>query len=313
MLAYAGRRSLTATEPVDLAELWHELRTLLGAALSKKARIDLELAPMSVVLGERSTLMQVFMNLLTNASDALEDRPGTITVTTDRVLEPPASWREALGAAVRPGNWVRVRVRDTGVGMNEATQRRIFEPFFSTKPRGHGLGLGSCLGIVKAHGGAILVESAPGMGSTFSVLLPATDLRQSSRAPPPSPLPSTATPCRLLVIDDEPLVRAHVRRLLERHGFSVDSAPDGNAGLGAIRRAPPDVVLLDMMMPDLDGVEVVRRLRASGVTVPVVLCSGDLDAARQRGLEPGMVQGMLQKPFASDELLGAIERARKLG
>jgi PAS domain S-box-containing protein len=305
MLAYAGRRSLTRTEPVDLAELWHELRALLGSTLSK-ASLELRLAEESFVLGERSTLTQVFTNLLTNASDALEGRPGRISVTIERVREPDPSWRGALGAAVHPGDWVLVRVRDTGSGMDEATQGRIFEPFFSTKPPSHGLGLGSCLGIVKAHGGALLVESARGKGSTFSVLLPATNLRPHTGARTAAKVP----PCRLLVIDDEPLVRSHVRRLLERHGFSVDSAADGNTGLGAIREVRPDVVLLDMMMPDLDGVEVVRRLRASGSNVPIVLCSGDLDAARERGLEPGMVQGMLQKPFGVGELLEAIDRAR---
>src|SRR6185295_8939709 len=127
--------------------------------------------------------MQVFMNLLTNASDALEDKPGQIFVTTQRVCEPDARWSAALGAPVRPGSWVLVSVRDTGIGMDEATQQRIFEPFFSTKARGHGLGLGSCLGIVKAHGGAILVDSAPGRGSTFSILLPATQLRSQAAAP----------------------------------------------------------------------------------------------------------------------------------
>jgi CheY-like chemotaxis protein len=307
MLAYAGRRSLTTTEPVDLAELLHELSALLGAGLSKKARVALALAPESVVPGERATLMQVFMNLLTNASDALEDKAGQIDVTTERVRDPDARWSRALGATVRPGEWVLVRVRDTGVGMDEATQRRIFEPFFSTKPRGHGLGLGSCLGIVKAHDGAILVESAPGHGSTFSILLPATALRSKPRVRGTS----IAPPCRVLVIDDEPLVRSHVRRLLERHGFSVEDAAGGNAGLETIRRALPDVVLIDMMMPDLDGVEVVRRLRASGVNVPIVLCSGNLDAARERGLDPASVQGMLQKPFDRDELLEAIDRARR--
>jgi CheY-like chemotaxis protein len=245
------------------------------------------------------------MNLLTNASDALEDKSGRISVTTERVREPDARWNGALGTTVRPGDWVLVRVRDTGVGMDEATQRRIFEPFFSTKPRGHGLGLGSCLGIVKAHGGAILVESAPGLGSTFSVLLPAAELPSHLRPR----AAANVLPCRLLVVDDEPLVRSHVRRLLEKHGFSVEEAAGGNAGLEAIRRAQPDVVLLDMMMPDLNGVEVVRRLRASSVNVPVVLCSGNLDAARERGLEPGMVQGTLQKPFDHEELFEAIERA----
>jgi PAS domain S-box-containing protein len=308
MLAYAGRRGLSTPGPVDLAELWQELRALLDAALSKKAQVELGLAPNSVVLGERSALMQVFMNLLTNASDALEDKPGLIWVTTERVREPGAHWSAALGSPVQPGSFVLIKVRDTGVGMDEATQRRVFEPFFTTKARGHGLGLGSCLGIVKAHGGAIHVESAPGAGSTFSILLPATDVR----ANPPAPAIATAPPCRVLVIDDEPLVRAHVRRLLVHHGFEVEEAPDGRRGLEAVQKSAPDVVLLDMTLPDLDGVDVVRRLRASGTNVPVVLCSGDIDAARERGLDPALVQYTLEKPFDGSQLLEAIGRARRL-
>ena len=306
MLAYAGRRSLTTTEPVDLGELWQELRALLDAALSKKASVELDFAPNSVVLGERSALMQVFMNLLTNASDALEGKPGRISVRTERVQEPGERWSQSLGAPVRRGEWVVVAVRDSGAGMDEATQKRIFEPFYSTKARGHGLGLGSCLGIVKAHGGAILVESAPGLGSTFSVLLAATERRPAS-LPPAATVPQ---PCSVLVVDDEPLVRSLVRHLLSRHGFTVEAAANGLEGIDAIERASPDVVLLDMILPDLDGVDVVRRLRVAGVTVPVVLCSGDLGAARERGLDPDLVQGMLQKPFDSRQLLSAIERAR---
>jgi two-component system response regulator MprA len=114
----------------------------------------------------------------------------------------------------------------------------------------------------------------------------------------------------VLVIDDQPLVRSHVRRLLERDGFIVSEAIGGMAGLAALRQARPDVVVLDMMMPDLDGVEVARRLRAVGERVPIVLFSGDLDAARERGLEPGMVQSTLQKPFDREMLLAAIEEAR---
>lgn len=306
MLVYAGRRGLTTTEPVSIAELWHELRILLDAALSKKAYLELDFAPDAVVLGERATLMQVFMNLLTNASDALDDKPGRIGVRAERVQDPGPRWRGALGAKVGPGDWVLVRVQDNGVGMDQGTVDRIFEPFFSTKPRGHGLGLGSCLGIIQAHGGAILVESAPGQGSAFSVLLPATDRRST----PPEQVRTRTKACRVLVIDDQPLVRSHVRRLLERDGFIVSEAIGGMAGLAALRQARPDVVVLDMMMPDLDGVEVTRRLRAAGERVPIVLFSGDLDAARERGLEPGMVQSTLQKPFDREMLLAAIGEAR---
>ena len=307
MLAYAGRREVRASEAVDLALLFRELRDLLEAALSKKARLELELEPGSVVWGERATLMQVLMNLLTNASDALDDKPGTIAVSTRHVSEPDASWDDALGATVGPGDWLLVEVRDTGMGMDEPTRRRIFEPFFSTKTRGHGLGLGSCLGIITAHGGAILVESEPGHGSKFSVLLPGS-LIQSLR--PVAVVATSARPCHVLIIDDEPVVRVYLRRLLELRGFTVEDAADGQAGLAAIARSEPDLVLLDLTMPDLDGVEVARRLRATGTRVPVVLCSGNLDPSTERAMEPGIVQSILHKPFSTEELLAAIERAR---
>ena len=295
------------SEAVDLAALFRELRDLLEAALSKKARLELALQPGSVVWGERATLMQVLMNLLTNASDALEDKPGTIAVSTRRVREPDARWDDALGATVGPGEWLLVEVSDTGMGMDEATRRRIFEPFFSTKARGHGLGLGSCLGIITAHGGAILVESEPGRGSRFSMLLPAS---QAQSLRPAAVAPTSARPCRVLIIDDEPVVRAHLRRLLELRGFTVDDAADGQAGLAAVARDEPDLVLLDLTLPDLDGVEVARRMRATGTRIPLVLCSGNLDHSTERALEPGIVQSILHKPFSIEELLAAIERAR---
>jgi CheY-like chemotaxis protein len=260
-------------------------------------------------MGERATLMQVLMNLLTNASDALDDKPGTIKVSTQNVTRPDARWEQALGATVGPGDWIMVQVRDTGVGMDTATQRRVFEPFFTTKPQGHGLGLGSCLGIVAAHGGAILVESATGRGSTFSVLLPATRTRSAPRQPESiKPLPQA---CRVLIIDDEPLVRSHLRRVLELRGFAVRDAANGRLGLAELATQAIDLVLLDLSMPDMDGVELARQLRAAGNCVPVVLCSGNLDQAAERGLEPGMVQSVLQKPFSMDELLAAIDRARQ--
>jgi two-component system, cell cycle sensor histidine kinase and response regulator CckA len=307
LLAYAGRRDVGATETLDLSALLLELRGLLGAALSKKALLELELEPNSTVLGERATLSQVLMNLLVNASDALEDRPGTIHVSTRHVREPDARWDEALGANVKPGAWVQVQVRDSGVGMDQATQRRIFEPFYTTKTSGHGLGLGTCLGIVAAHGGAIHVRSAPGQGSTFSVLLPAShgEANASDRT-----TGMRARPCRVLIVDDEPLVRQHLRRLLELRGFSVTEAADGRSGIAAVSKSEPDLILLDLSMPDLDGVTVVRNLRAAGSRVRVVLCSGNLDYAAERGLESGIVQGLLQKPFSTEELIEAIERAR---
>ena len=319
MLAYAGQRDLGRREPVDLGHLVRELRALLDATLSKKAELELAVDPGVVVLGDRVTLGQVVMNLLTNASDALGESPGRITVRVRRVSEVDARWDQAQGATVGPGRWVLVEVEDTGGGMDEPTRGRVFEPFFSTKERGHGLGLAACLGIVRAHGGAVLVESELGRGSRFSVLLPATDAATVvADAARPGP---TTRPCRVLIADDEAIVRAQLRRSLELRGYTVVEAADGRAALAALVPASGaagavaavavvDVVILDMTMPDLDGAEVLRRLRAAGSRVPVVISSGYLDVAVERRLPRGEFQGFLAKPYGATELVNAIERAR---
>jgi PAS domain S-box-containing protein len=307
MLAYAGQRDLGRREPTDLSQLFRELAELLGATLSKKAELRLSIESGSVVLGDRVTLMQVFMNLLTNASDSLGDATGSIEVRTARVTEPDESFRDALGNLVPKGDWVLIQVRDTGAGMDEATLARIFEPFFSTKAKGHGLGLAACLGIVSAHGGAIRVASKPGLGSTFSLLLPASE---AAHDPARERLTrSEGKPCRVLVVDDEPFVRTHLRRALERHGYSVSEASDGSNGLDMLQRTEVDVLVLDMTMPDMDGAEVVRRIRANGSEVPIVLASGYLEPTVERGLDRSLVQGFLLKPFGIADLIDAIERA----
>jgi PAS domain S-box-containing protein len=307
MLAYAGQRDLGRRELVDIGELVGELRTLLGATLSKKARLELAVDARSIVMGDRATLSQVLMNLLTNASDALGDEAGVIKVRASRVSELDPRWDSALGATVRPGDWVLIEVKDSGCGMDEGTRGRVFEPFFSTKERGHGLGLAACLGIVSAHGGAVLVESELGRGSCFSVLLPA-----GVGEPAPSPrAPGTPTQrtCKVLIVDDEALVRSQLRRSLELRGYTVVEAINGRTALDSVTQARPDVVVLDMTMPDLDGAEVLRRLRASGSRVPVIVSSGYLDASVERRLVRGEFQGFLAKPYSATDLSAAIDRA----
>jgi two-component system cell cycle sensor histidine kinase/response regulator CckA len=307
MLAYAGKNAFAQRERVDLSGLCHELRALLEAMLSKKARVKLDVEPHCDVEGERATLSQVLMNLLTNASDALGDRPGVIEVRTRRVREPDEAWSEALGAAITPGDWILLEVRDDGEGMDETTRRRIFEPFFTTKPRGHGLGLAACLGIVRSHGGAIRVESEPGKGTCFRVLLPASARSQGHAAKEPRKLAESA-PCTVLVIDDEPLVRSHLRRVLEDRGYTVEEARDGKTALATYDRVAPDVIVIDFSMPDLDGTEVIARLRRSGSKVPIILSSGYLELAGERNLPADAVQATLQKPYGVADLLGAIRR-----
>jgi two-component system cell cycle sensor histidine kinase/response regulator CckA len=314
MLAYAGQRDLGRRAPIVVGDLVRELRALLDATLSKKASLELDIEPGTVVLGDRATISQVLMNLLTNASDALGERPGVIAVRARRVRDLDARWDGALGATVRPGSWVFIEVRDTGVGMDEATRGRVFEPFFTTKEAGHGLGLAACLGIVSAHGGAVLVETELGSGSCFSVLLPASDAAEREND---SPLPRpTARPCRILVIDDEAVVRAQLRRSLELRGYVVAEASNGTAGLAALTGAsaggPLDVAILDMTMPDLDGAEVLLRARAAGARIPIIVSSGYLDVAVERRLPRDQFQGFLPKPYSATDLVNAIESALAL-
>ncbi|MEI9952328.1 MAG: response regulator [Pseudomonadota bacterium] len=309
MLAYAGQREPARSDPVDIGELLRELKQLLNATLSKKMELELSIEPGCSVLGDRATLSQVVMNLLTNASDSLEGRPGKVQVRVTRSERPDTRWEDALGATIAPGAWVLLEVKDTGVGMDEATRNRVFEPFFTTKDSGHGLGLAACLGIVASHKGAILVESEPGRGSCFSVLLMASDPWQAKAAVRD---PASPAPCEVLVVDDEQLVRAHLRRALELRGFRVDEAGSGEAGLARFAASAPDVILLDFMMGDMTGIDVIRRIRESGSRVPIVLSSGYLDSSSEQALESGSFQAFLRKPYRTEDLMLAIEQARAL-
>ncbi len=304
MLAYAGKSELGPRAAVDLGALIKQLRVLLDATLSKKAHVALEIVGTQLVLGNRATLTQLLMNLLTNASDALLDEPGTIGVRLASVERPDARFARALGARVGPGHWVLLEVSDTGVGMAEATRLRIFEPFFTTKAQGHGLGLAACIGIVSSHGGAILVESEPGRGSQFSVLLPAY-----RGEVPAAPLPlarERAPQRRLLVVDDEPLVRGHLRHALESQGYEVTEAASGAEALAAFRNHPPSAIVLDVTLPDVSGIEVLRRIRHEASTVPVILSSGYHAAALD--VERDSFQAFLAKPYTLSELFEAIAR-----
>jgi two-component system cell cycle sensor histidine kinase/response regulator CckA len=307
MLAYTGQRDLGKREPVEIGGLVRELRALVGATLSKKAHLEVAIETGSVVHGDRATLTQVLMNLLANASDALGDRAGIIEVRARRVSGVDARWDSAVGATVGPGDWVLIEVRDTGAGMDEATRNRVFEPFFSTKERGHGLGLPACLGIITAHGGAVLVESQPGRGSCFSVLLPAS--RDARQVEPRSPAEPAVGPCKVLIVDDEGLVRGQLRRALELRGYTVVEAIDGQSGLSAVAETNPDLVILDMTMPDIDGAEVLRRLRAAGSRVPVIISSGYLDVSVEERLPAGDFQGFLAKPYGPSDLAAAMAHA----
>ena len=257
---------------------------------------------------DRAQLEQVLTNLVTNARDALPSG-GTITLATGRELVgPEVTWEQE---AVRPGEHARIAVRDDGVGMIEATITRIFEPFFTTKAfaAGTGLGLSMVHGIVRQSGRWIHVESEPGRGTTVSVLLPFESGRPPSGSKGPGSRGSLRGTEVVLLVEDEPLVRASTRRTLERLGYRVIEARHGAEALSLweARRGEIDLVLTDVMMPELGGPELALRLRALDPSVRVVFMSGFVGDDAATDASPISERGpFIQKPFSAEALARAV-------
>jgi PAS domain S-box-containing protein len=311
MLAYAGRGQF-AVRPTPLNPLVEEMGGLLAASVSKKAVLRFNLDPAGPVVDcDATQIRQVVMNLITNASDAVEDRSGVVTVTTGVVDADAAYLREVSADDLPPRRYAYLEVSDTGCGMTDEVKARLFEPFFTTKFTGRGLGLSAVLGIVRGHGGAVKVYTQVGKGTTFKVLLPTTD-----DAPPADPGPDEADRPfgrgrLVLVVDDEEDVRVLARKLLTRAGFAVEVAADGRAGVDAFRARPDDfaLVLLDLTMPRLDGAAAFRELRQVRRGVRVILASGYAADEATVGFEGKGLAGFVRKPFRSQELLAAVRAA----
>jgi two-component system, cell cycle sensor histidine kinase and response regulator CckA len=306
MLAYVGGGHISI-QRLRLDAVVSEMSSLLEAVVSKKASFRLELAP-ALVEADAAQLHQVLINLITNASDALGSSPGQIVIRTGvRELGRQALCSPFLEEMPPPGDYAFLEVEDDGCGMAPATLARIFEPFFTTKFTGRGLGLSALLGIVRAHRGTLHVDSHPGLGTRFVVLLP--HARAAAPAPGSSP-PAVASESRrvLLVIDDEELVRSTLCILLEDAGFRVLSAADGQEGLDMFERHRREIeaVVLDVTMPRMDGWQCLKQLRSVRGDVPVLLMSGHAAPQPAPALEPALA--FIQKPFDPDVLLDEVRR-----
>ena len=234
MMAYAGQED-TVFEPVDLSGLLHEMLEFLKVSISKRATLNVTLPEkLPAVRANAAQLRQVVMNLITNASEALGEQEGVISVTVTQVQSGPSDSAPNLSR----GDYVRLEVSDTGCGMTEEIQSKIFDPFFTTKFAGRGMGLAAVKGIVRSHGGAINVVSAPGQGSRFEILLPCSsepareghDKAVSSAAGEVASFAGT-----VLVVEDEDTLRLAVSKMLRRKGFTVIEAADGKAGVDLFR------------------------------------------------------------------------------
>ena len=306
LLAFARKRPALEVLDVDVHLILAEVMALLSRSIDKRIalRTNLTAAP-ALGRGDPDRLHAALLNLALNARDAMPDG-GTLAFET-RPVEVDAERGAALDVA--PGPYLEVCVRDTGVGLSAEARAHLFEPFFTTKPpgKGSGLGLAEVYGTVKAHGGAVMVESAPPRGTAFTLLLPASS-DDMARAPAEHDLGAgpavSALALRVLLADDHLNVRRSLSLLLRTAGHEVVECEGGRQALERYRAegSTIDVAIVDMMMPDMTGREVIAQLRTMSPELPVIVSSGfsagsDLDALRA---EPGVY--FMQKPYTTDQL-----------
>jgi PAS domain S-box-containing protein len=312
MLAYAGKGRINI-QPIDLSQLVKEISKLVESSIPKSVELALNLATeLPPVEADAGQMQQVVMNLVINGAEAVgEGTRGRVRVKT---------WSEALGAddlrrkypttELLAGNYVILEVADDGCGMNEQVRSRIFDPFFTTKFTGRGLGLAAVQGIVRGHRGALQVSSTPGEGSSFHMLLPAVGVTRSRREPE-APSENVQGTGLILVIDDEEIVLQTTRAILERHGYQVLTAADGQLGVEAVRehREALVAVILDLTMPVMGGEEALRNIKQIAPSLPVILSSGYDASQAVNKFGENMLAGFLHKPSTITEMLLILKKA----
>jgi PAS domain S-box-containing protein len=300
MLAYSGKGKFIIT-PINLSCQVKEMTELLQTSVSKKATIRLELDnDLPLIEADVTQIRQVIMNFITNASESLGDESGIITISTG-TLECDNKFLKStyVYENLSEGTYTYLRVSDTGSGMDEQTLSKIFDPFYTTKFTGRGLGLSAVLGIIRGHRGAIKVTSKPDEGTSFLVLFPVIKKKLPSITPDGETTAQRNGSGIILVVDDEEIVRSLAERILVRAGFKVLLATDGLNGVNIFRQHANDIrlVLLDLTMPRMNGDEAFGEIKKIRNDVHIVLSSGyDEEEASERFAGKGL-SGFIQKPY----------------
>jgi len=315
LLAYSGQGHISMGEQ-NLNVLIRDVSELLATVIGKHIRLEQALMDgLPDVYGDKNQLTQMIMNLMTNASEAMQQNPGEILLRTGvRHLSAQDFSGMYMATGIQAGDFAFVEVTDSGCGMDKQTQARIFDPFFTTKETGSGLGLAALLGIVRSHSGTLSLQSEPGQGACFTVYLPA--IMAASQAGAVSADTCADEPGAdslsgmVLVVDDEAPVRDVVKRLLEREGVRVLLACDGAEAVRVFRRYADRIalVLMDLTMPEMDGEQAFHAIRAIRPDATVMLSSGFSESEAVVRLNRFGLAGFIRKPYTRQTLLAEVSR-----
>ena len=310
MLAYSGKGQFVI-KPLNLSAMTSDVSKLLEVSIAKNITLSYQLAePLPTVDADAAQMQQVIMNLVINASDAIGSKEGQISLqtgvmhATQHELE-----KTCLHNEIPAGDYVFLKVSDTGCGMDAQTQQKIFEPFFTTKDTGHGLGMSAVLGIVHGHHGALLLHSEPNQGTTFKLLLPISTQAMESELPTVTSQQTTPSSGTILIVDDEESIRETASMILEDIGFDTLTATDGVDGIHVYCQNQEHIVavLMDMSMPKMDGQNCFTELKNINKDVKVILSSGyNEQEATSRFAGKGLA-GFIQKPYHPEELQQKIK------
>jgi PAS domain S-box-containing protein len=308
LLAFARRGDLRA-ERIDPTGLLDGLRDVLAQTLGSPITVRLEgTSGLPAVMADRGQLETVLVNLATNGRDAMPDG-GTLTLGAE--TEKVAAGR-VHSAALKPGRYIRLSVTDTGTGMDRTTLERALEPFFTTKPqdKGTGLGLSMAKGFAEQSGGALAIQSAPGRGTTVTLWLPVADARKQMAQLQPGLAPVAGLARRVLLVDDEDVVREVLVASLDDAGFAVLAAANGAEALALLDAGEPvDVLVSDLSMPGMGGLALIREAQVRRPGLPSVLLTGYAGEAAHlavSGPPPGSFS-LLRKPVSVARLVDRIE------
>jgi hypothetical protein len=300
-----ARREATRTEIVDVGEAIESIVPLLKRLAPESIGIETRVAPDQFVRVDRSELEQALINLAVNAIDAMP-RGGRLTVEVEPVELDAEHAASHVGE--KPGPHVMIAVSDTGQGMDEATRARIFEPFYTTKPVGEGTGLGLAMvfGAIERARGRVWVYSELGRGTTFKIYLPVGDAPQTTEEPVADELTPGGSES-ILVVEDDELVREVVERTLRRLGYAVTSAALPREAIALARETPFDLLITDVVMPEMTGDALAREIRSDRKDVPVVFMSGY--TAGVLDLDIGPLDVFASKPLTAGRIARAVREA----